>query len=89
MTVALTPAEAEAKIQQIESARDQAKQKLSQIEDAQTQMLSASWHGGSATSYGNVAQQQHEEFTDLITTLDNIVEKGSEHMRSIANADQN
>ncbi|MHA3023901.1 hypothetical protein ACXPWS_26970 [Mycobacterium sp. BMJ-28] len=88
MTVSLTPAEAEAKIEQINAARDQAVQKLNQIEDAQQQMLSASWHGDSAGSYGRVSQGQREEFDQIISTLNNIVEKGSEHMRSVANLDQ-
>lgn len=88
MTVSLTQAEAEAKIEQINSARDQAVQKLNQIEDAQQQMLQASWQGTSAGNYGRIAQAQREEFDQLISTLNNIVEKGSEHIRSVANLDQ-
>lgn len=88
MTVSLTPAEAEAKIDQINSARDQAVQKLNQIEDAQQQMLSASWQGTSAGNYGRVSQAQREEFDQLISTLNNIVNKGSEHIRAVANLDQ-
>jgi WXG100 family type VII secretion target len=88
MTVALTPAEAETKIQQIQDARDHAVQKLNQISDNQQQMLSSAWHGDSASTYGNTSQQQHEDFEQLIASLNNIVEKGSEHMRSVANADQ-
>lgn len=87
MTVALTPAEAEAKIQQITDARDQAVQKLNQISDAQEAMLSSAWRGQSASTYGNTSQQQREEFDQLIATLNDIVEKGSEHMRSVANLD--
>lgn len=88
MTVSLTQAEAESKIEQINSARDQAVQKLNQIEDAQQQMLQASWQGTSAGNYGRIAQAQREEFDQLISTLNNIVEKGSEHIRSVANLDQ-
>jgi WXG100 family type VII secretion target len=88
MTVSLTPAEAELKIQQIESARAHAVQKLGQIEQSQEQMLAGSWHGDSATTYGNTSQQQHEEFRSLIAALDDIIQKGSEHMRSVASADQ-
>jgi uncharacterized protein YukE len=88
MTVSLTPPEAEAKIEQITAARDQAVQKLNQIEDAQQQMLSASWQGTAAGSYGRVAQGQREEFDHLINTLNHVVQTGSEHMRSVANLDQ-
>ena len=88
MTVSLTPAEAAAKIEQIQDSRAQAVQKLNQISDTQQQMLSGSWHGDSATTYHGTAQQQREEFDDLIATLNDIVEKGSEHIRSVSAADQ-
>jgi uncharacterized protein YukE len=88
MTVSLTPAEAEAKIQQIHDSRDQAVQKLNQISDSQQQMLASAWRGTSAGTYGNTAQQQREEFDQLIATLNDIVEKGSEHMRAVSNLDQ-
>ena len=87
MTVSLTPAEAEAKIQQITDARDHAVQKLNQISDQQEQMLSSAWHGQSASTYGNTAAQQREEFDHIIATLNDIVEKGSEHMRSVSSLD--
>jgi uncharacterized protein YukE len=87
MTVSLTPAEAEAKIHQIQEARGQAVLKLNQISDAQEQMLKVNWHGGSATTYQQTSQGQREEFDDLIKTLDATVEKGSEHLRAVANAD--
>jgi uncharacterized protein YukE len=87
MTVSLTPAEAEAKIAQIQEARGQAVVKLNQISDAQEQMLAANWQGSSASTYQQTSQGQREEFDDLIKSLDAIVEKGSEHLRSVANMD--
>jgi uncharacterized protein YukE len=87
VAVSLTPAEAEQKIQQITDARDQAVQKLNQISDTQQTMLASAWRGTSASGYGTTAQQQREEFDQLIMTLNDIVEKGSTHMRSVANLD--
>jgi WXG100 family type VII secretion target len=87
MTVSLTPAEAESKISQIESARDQAVSTLSKIQDTQQSMLSSAWQGGSATKYGSTSSQQHEDFTQIINALNSVVETGSAHMRSIANMD--
>jgi uncharacterized protein YukE len=87
MTVSLSPAEAEAKIQQIQEARDHAKQKLKEISDSQEQMLAASWQGSSASTYQQTSQAQHEEFDALIRSLDATVEKGSEHLRAVANMD--
>ena len=60
MTVSLTPAEAEQKIQQITDARDQAVQKLNQISDTQQAMLASAWRGTYAGGYGNTSQQQRE-----------------------------
>jgi uncharacterized protein YukE len=87
MTVSLTQAEAETKISQIESARDQAIAKLGQIQQAQETMLANAWQGGSATKYGNTSSQQHDEFTQLTNDLRTLVETGSAHIRSIANMD--
>jgi uncharacterized protein YukE len=87
MTVSLTPAEAESKIQQIESARDNAVKSLSGIQDTQQSMLSSAWQGGSATKYGSTSSQQHDDFTQIINTLNTVVETGSAHIRSIANMD--
>lgn len=86
--VHLSQADAAAKIQQIESSRDQAVSKLGQIADAQEQMLRSSWHGDSAASYEQVSQAQREEFGKLIATLNTVVDKGSEHIRAVANMDQ-
>ena len=87
MTVSLTPAEAEQKIQQITQARDHAVTKLHQISDTQQTMLASAWKGTYAGHYGNTSSQQHDDFNQLIATLNDIVEKGSTHMRSIANLD--
>lgn len=87
MTVSLTPAEAETKISQIESARDQALAKLRVIQDTQHGMLSNAWQGGSASKYGSTSSQQHDDFTQLTNDLQNLVTTASAHMRSIANMD--
>jgi uncharacterized protein YukE len=87
MTLSLTPAEADAKIQQIQQGRDQAVAKLNQISDAQQSMLASTWSGGSATTYHSTSQGQREEFDDLIKTLDSVVEHGTAHIRAVANMD--
>jgi uncharacterized protein YukE len=89
MTVLLTPAEAESKITQIDDARDQAVAKLRQMADSQQSMLGSTWHGGSATTYGNTSAQQQEDFTQIINTLNDVVEKGSGHIRSVTQQDNN
>jgi uncharacterized protein YukE len=85
--LSLTASEAAAKLAQIESARAQAVAKLQQVQEIQDQMLAASWSGHSATTYGNTSSQQHDEFNTLISDLNSIVDKGSTHIRSVANMD--
>jgi uncharacterized protein YukE len=87
MVVSLTQDQADAKIKAIEDARGDAVRKLGEIEREQEDMLRSTWRGDSAQTYANTSAQQHEEFQSLIQTLDFVVEKGSEHIRSIANAD--
>ncbi|CAN5615405.1 hypothetical protein BH11ACT6_BH11ACT6_35420 [soil metagenome] len=88
MAVTLTPAEADTKISQIHDARDQAVIKLNQISDIQEKMLASAWHGSSADTYRATAQNQRDEFDQVINELNSVVNTGSEHMRAIANADQ-
>jgi WXG100 family type VII secretion target len=88
MTVHLSPQEADAKIQQIHDARDRVVQKLGAIEDAQQQMLGKAWQGHAAGSYNRVSEGQHQEFQSLVATLNDIVDKGSAHMKKISSGDQ-
>lgn len=88
MALELTQAEADAKIEQIVSAKEAARQKLANIADAQQQMLSRAWQGDAAGNYQRVSQQLDEEFQQLIAALQNVVDKGSEHIKSVVSGDQ-
>lgn len=87
MTVSLTQSEANAKLSQIEDARNRAKSTLQQIEDAQSQMLGTGWQGQSASKYGNVSQTQRDDINAVITNLDHIVNTASSHIRSLVTSD--
>ncbi|ORJ61425.1 WXG100 family type VII secretion target [Mycobacterium simiae] len=87
MTLSLTPAEAQSKIQQIEDARNQAVATLQKIEDSQQQMLGSAWKGGSATTYGQTSATQNEDINQIISNLNQIVETASAQIRSVANLD--
>ena len=89
MAVQLTPDVAESKITQIEGARDRAVTTLNKLNDTQQIMLRASWQGGNANKYGSTADQQNDEFHGIIQKLNNIVELGSHHLRSVSSADEN
>lgn len=87
MTLSLTPAEAQAKIQQIEDARNQAVATLQKIEDSQQLMLGSGWKGGSATTYGHTSATQNDDINQIISNLNQIVETASAQIRSVANMD--
>jgi WXG100 family type VII secretion target len=86
MTVSLSPDQATAKIAAIDAARNQANQAMARIQNEQEGM-GTTWQGGSATKYNTTSQQQHDDFTQIMNTLNSIVETGSAHIRSIANMD--
>jgi uncharacterized protein YukE len=87
MTLSLTQAEAQSKLQQIQDARNQAVATLGQISDTQQTMLGSGWKGGSATTYGNTSTQQHEDAQQIINSLNHIVDTGSAQIRTVANLD--
>jgi uncharacterized protein YukE len=87
MTVSLTTAEADAKMQQIFSHTEDAARKLGQIRDAQDSMLSRSWGGGSANSYSTTSQEHSQEFDMLIADLRRIADEGATHIQKITSAD--
>jgi uncharacterized protein YukE len=88
MTLSLTPAEAQTKLQQIQDAKNQAVSTLQKIADTQQTMLGSAWKGGSATTYGNTSQQQQEDANQIIQYLNQIVDTGSAQIRQVANMDQ-
>jgi uncharacterized protein YukE len=60
---------------------------LGNIEEEQNRMLSANWHGTSAAQYQNISAAQHEEFQKITTTLGQVLDMATQHINSVANAD--
>jgi WXG100 family type VII secretion target len=87
MTLQLTPAEANAKITQIDDAKQQAINVLQSMQDTQQQMLGSSWKGGSATNYGNLSQTQQEDINQIITSLTQICDTATQHIQTVAHLD--
>ncbi|MGE0217123.1 hypothetical protein [Mycolicibacterium sp.] len=88
MALALTHAEAQARIDQVHQARDEAVNLLKHIADSQEEMLRKFWEGDSASLYGKTAEQRREDFTQLISLLDQTVAEGDSHINAVASADQ-
>ena len=87
MTLSLTQAEAQGKIQQINQARDQAVATLNKIEDSQHLMLASNWNGSSATTYGKTSATQSDDMNQIISNLNHIVDTATTHINSVANMD--
>lgn len=87
MTVSLSKEDAARLLAKVEDARGVAVNKLTQMRDTQDGMLQQNWQGNSATHYSSTSAQQFEDFTQIITNLNMIVEKGSTHIHRITNQD--
>jgi uncharacterized protein YukE len=87
MTLSLTPQEARSKLQQIEDASNQAVATLRQLNDTQQTMLGSGWKGGSATTYGNTSTTQHDDITQIINYLNQIVSTASAQISSVTTHD--
>ena len=87
MTLSLTPAEAEAKITQVDDAMNNARTLATKILDTTQTMTSSSWLGGRAGNFNNVMTQRHDDFKIVIDNLTQVAEKGKSDMRTIVSAD--
>lgn len=86
MSMKLTPEEAAQKIQQVESARDDAVSKLRMIQQEQEAMQN-NWQGASAGKYQGTSEELATEFNRVIDALSNVVETGKTHMNELVSAD--
>ena len=87
MTTSLTPAEAEAKIQQVDEAMVNARQLANNMLDRAQTMTASSWLGGKAQRFASTMQQHHDDFTTVINNLTQVAETGKSNMRTFANID--
>lgn len=83
----LTPAEAQAKIHQIDQAMADALQLKNQMQDITVQMTSSSWRGNQASMFANKMQQYDEDFNAIINQLSNVAETGKSNMMTLINRD--
>jgi uncharacterized protein YukE len=88
MTLKLDPSQAPAKLVEVESLRQTAVQALKNIQDVQSSMLASGWQGNSATKYGNLSSTQHDDVTQIINYLNQIVDTAEGQIKAVASADQ-
>lgn len=87
MTLSLTPAEAELKIQQVDDAMITARTLASKILDTTQTMTASSWLGGKAHTFNGIMSQHHDDFNTIITALTQVAEKGKSDIRTIVTHD--
>ena len=68
MTLSLTPAEAEAKIAQVDDAMMTARSLANRILDSTETMTASSWQGGRAATFNGIMAQHHDDFKLSSTT---------------------
>jgi uncharacterized protein YukE len=86
-TVKLDRGEADRTIADVKQMNEQIQNTLKNVEAEQLQMLQASWHGGSAATYGKYSQAQQEEFTKITSALDHVVQTATDHINSVVSRD--
>ncbi|HJT93058.1 MAG TPA: hypothetical protein VJ777_14170 [Mycobacterium sp.] len=87
MTLSLTPAEAELKIQQVDEAMITARTLAGKILDTTQTMTASSWLGGKAHTFNGIMSQHNDDFNTVITALTQVAEKGKSDIRTIVTHD--
>ena len=88
MTLSLTQAEANTKLQQISDAQSSIVSTLQNISSEQEVMLGSNWIGSSATKYGQVSSTQQDDMQQIINAVNQIVETATSQIKSVTSADQ-
>lgn len=87
MTLSLTPAEAEAKITQVDETMIEVRRLATKILDSSEAMTASSWQGGRAQSFRLTMMKRNEDFNDVIKALEQVAIKGKEDIRAITAAE--
>jgi hypothetical protein len=87
MTLHLTPADAQTKIQQVDDAMHNLRSLASRILDSTETMTAGSWQGGKAQTFRGIMSQHHEDFNYVITQLTYVAEKGKSDIQTLVSHD--
>jgi uncharacterized protein YukE len=83
----LTPAEAHAKINQVDNAMQSAHQCVRNMQDNTQQMTSSSWLGNQATLFAQKMQQSTDDMTTVVNNLQQLADNGKQNMAALVNLD--
>lgn len=88
MTLSLTPAEAAAKINQVDDAMGTARMLGNRILDQTQTMTSGSWLGGRAATFNAIMTQHRDDFEAVINRLQAVADKGKQDIQTITTHDE-
>ena len=87
MTLHLTPAEAQTKVQQVDDSMYNLRTLASRILDSTETMTGSSWQGGKAQTFRGIMTQHHEDFNYVINQLTQVAEKGKSDIQTLVSHD--
>ena len=87
MTLHLTPAEAQTKINQVDDAMGTARMLANKIMDSTQTMTASSWQGGRAQMFNRIMGQHHEDFNAVLTALQQVADKGKSDIHTLVSHD--
>lgn len=74
MGLKIDPSQLPARLNQIDSANQQAQAALNRVQQTQEEMLQINWQGGSATTYHKLVQEQNDDVNVIMRDLHQAVD---------------
>ena len=74
MGLKIDPSQVPTRLNQIETANQQAQAALKRVQQTQEEMLQINWQGGSATTYRTMVNEQNDDVNVIIQDLTQAVD---------------
>jgi uncharacterized protein YukE len=87
MTVHLTPAEANARILQVDNAMTHAQQLARNMIERSQIMTQSSWLGDRGQKFAQTMDDHHQDFVSIVNQLTQVAETGKQNIHTFTNAD--
>jgi hypothetical protein len=88
MALSLSPDEAQAKINQIDTEMLDVRGQANRILDSTEAICGRSWQGGRAATFSRIMVQHHEDFNTVLNNMQRIVDKGKADIQTLVAHDQ-
>lgn len=88
MGLKIDPSQVPATLAKIEDANQTAQQALARVQQTQEEMLQINWQGGSAATYRQMVNEQHDDCKKIMDDLNNLVEGAKAAANDMTNHSQ-